>query len=152
MLDFLIENLPEDRIAYIRQTGPYGVNNVQAMDSLKRWACENKLLNEEAIILGIAQDNPGTTKPENCRYDTCIVVSADFCIADSYISEGFIPGGKYAVVKVNHTAEAVRDAWINIFPELIDKGCQLDDTRPIMEKYVIKMVNNHLCEICVPIK
>jgi len=26
-----------------------------------------------------------------------------------------------------------------------------DNTRPILERYVVKMINNHYCEICVPI-
>ncbi|MGE5628758.1 MAG: AraC family transcriptional regulator [Solirubrobacterales bacterium] len=151
-MDFLIENLPEYHIAYIRQTGPYGGNNVQVMENLKKWAGEHNLFNEDSIILGIAQDNPETTKPENCRYDTCIVVANDICKADNYVQEGILPGGKYVVFKINHTAEAVRDAWINIFPELVKQCCEFDGSRQIMERYVVKMVNNHLCEICVPIK
>jgi DNA gyrase inhibitor GyrI len=71
--------------AYIRHIGPYGINNVQTMEELKKWAKFNHLFNDEAIILGIAQDNPEATKPENCRYDTCIVVSSDYSVIDGYV-------------------------------------------------------------------
>jgi len=147
----MIENMPAYRIAYIRQIGPYGMNNVQTMEELKRWAKFNNLLNDESIILGIAQDNPETTKPENCRYDTCVVVSNDYSVMGSEVIEGNIVGGKYAVFKIHHTAEAVRAAWTDFFLELLRLGYQIDEARPIIERYIAKMVNNHQCEICVPV-
>ncbi|MFC7560727.1 hypothetical protein ACFQ5D_00200 [Paenibacillus farraposensis] len=52
-----METLPNYRIAYVRQVGPYGPA-------------------ESAILLGIPQDNPQTTPPEKCRYDACIVIAA----------------------------------------------------------------------------
>ncbi|HEX9060779.1 MAG TPA: GyrI-like domain-containing protein [Clostridia bacterium] len=150
-MDIIIENMPAYRIAYIRQTGPYGINNVKTMEELKSWAKSSHLFNDETIILGIAQDNPETTRPENCRYDTCIVVSNDYSVTDSYVREGNIVGGKYAVFIINHTKEDVQKAWVDIFPELLRQGYQFDVARPIIERYTVKMVNNHRCEICVPV-
>ena len=83
IMDIMIEKMPAYRIASIRQTGPYGINNMQTMEDLKKWAKSNHLFNDESIILGIAQDNPETTKPENCRYDTCIVLSNDYSVTDA---------------------------------------------------------------------
>ncbi|MCI0765536.1 GyrI-like domain-containing protein [Bacillus sp. TL12] len=150
-MDIIIEKIPAYRIAYIRQTGSYGINNVRTMEKIKEWAKSNQLFNEESIILGIAHDNPETTKPENCRYDTCIVVSNDYSVTNDYVRQGDIVGGKYAVFKINHTAEAVQKAWVDIFSELSRQRYQFDGTRPIIERYVVKMVNNHHCEICVPV-
>jgi len=147
----MIENMPVYRIAYIRQVGPYGKNNVEKMEELKRWAKNNNLLNDQSIILGIAQDNPETTKPENCRYDTCVVVSNDYSVTGGNVMEGNIIGGQYAVFKIPHTAEAVQKAWIDIFPDLFRRGYQVDESRPIIERYVADMVNHHYCEICVPL-
>ena len=150
-MNIMIEKMPTYRIVYIRNIGPYGISNVQIMEELKKWAEFNNLFNDESIIFGIAQDNPETTKPENCRYDTCIVVSNDYLVTDDYVREGDIVGGKYAVFKINHTAEAVQKAWISIFPELLRQGYQFDEARPIIERYIVKMVNNHHCEICIPV-
>lgn len=150
-MDIKIEKLPAYRIAYIRQLGPYGINNVQIMEKLKKWAESCNLLNDESIILGIAQDNPETTKPEYCRFDACIVVSNDYSMTGSYVKEGYIAGGKYAVLEINHTAEAVQKAWFDIFPELLSQGYKFDEARPIIERYIVQLVNNHHCEICVPI-
>lgn len=146
-----IENIPFYRIAYIRQIGPYGQNNKRIMEKLKKWAKSSGLLNEQSIILGIALDHPKLVEPENCRYDTCLVISNDYCIHDGNISEGSILGGKYAVFKIRHTAQAVQKAWLAIFPELFKQSYQLDETKPILERYRTEMVKNHYCEICVPI-
>ena len=70
---------------------------------------------------------------------------------DDDVSHGTIKGGKYAVFTINHTAESVQKAWSEIFPELLNLGYQIDDTRPILERYAAKMVKNHNCEICVPL-
>jgi DNA gyrase inhibitor GyrI len=103
------------------------------------------------VILGIARDDPKTIIPENCRYDTCIVIEDDFSFEEGDIKEGLLPGGKYAVFQIDHTAEAVQRAWAGIFQELFGQGLQFDESRPILERYQVKLVNNHSCEICVPV-
>lgn len=87
----------------------------------------------------------------NCRYDTCIVISNDSFVIDAPIKEGYIAGGKYAVFKISHTAEAVQKAWLDIFPELSRQGYRFDGARPILERYVVQLVHMHYCEICVPV-
>lgn len=146
-----IEQIPSHRIAYIRKVGPYGSGNVQTMERLKSWARSKGLLDDKAIILGIARDNPGTTQPEDCRYDTCIIIADDNCCEGDDIREGSVDGGKYAVFLIDHTAEAVQKAWNEIFPELFGQGFELDESRPIMERYQAKIVSRHYCEICVPV-
>ena len=151
-MELKIEKIPNQRIAYIRKTGEYGIDNIKTMEELKKWANDNGLFNDESIILGIAQDNPKNTPPEQCRYDACIVVSSDFLISDKSVREGNIEGGKYAVFKIMHTAKEVQKAWDNIFPELMKQGYKLDNSIPILERYKSQLVNNHYCEICVPIQ
>jgi len=110
------------------------------------------LLNGESIIFGIPQDNPETTLPEDCRYDACILLTETYTAHEDDIDQGNMAGGKYAVYRTDHTAEGVRRAWAEIFPELLRHGHQLDETRPILERYAAKLVSNHECEICVPIR
>ena len=151
-MNMTIEEIRSYRIAYMRNVGPYGTANVKIMEKLKGWARKNNLLNEESIIFGIPWDNPENTKPENCRYDTCIVIADHYPVHDADIHQGNIVGGKYAVYKIDHTAEAVKKAWTEIFAALSGRGCQFDETRPILERYAVKLVNNHQCEICIPIR
>ena len=150
-MDINIEMISSYKIAYIRKTGPYGSDNVQVMEQLKSWAREKDLFNESSIILGIAQDNPKFTEPKDCRYDACLVVSDEFKVDNKYINFGKIIGGKYCVFKISHTADAMQKAWMEIFSELSKRNYQFDDSRPILERYAIEMINKHYCEICVPI-
>lgn len=148
-MNIKVETLPKYRIAYVRQVGPYGPANIQAMEKLKKWAKEKNLI-KSAIILGIPQDNPETTLPENCRYDACIVISEDYQIDDS-MCESELPGGKYVIYKVKHTAKDIQKAWAEIFPALHNGGYQIDN-KSILERYTSDMINNDYCEICVPVK
>ena len=150
-MDIKTEIIPAYKIAFIRKTGPYGPQNVQAMEQLKSWANENNLINENTIILGIAQDNPEITEPKACRYDTCLVVSEEFEADDNNINLGKIIGGRYCVFTTNHTAAAMEKAWREIFSELVKANYEFDTGRPILERYALKMINKHYCEICVPI-
>jgi len=150
-MSFTIEEMPKHRIAYMSQIGPYGANNQALMTSLKSWAASNDLFNESTIVLGIAHDNPDITLPENCRYDVCIVIPNEFEIKDGNICETELPGGKYAVFMIHHTAEDIQKAWSGILSELSSRGYSIDFIKPILERYSLSMVNNHLCEICVPI-
>lgn len=146
-----IEVIPSYEIAYIRSIGPYGIGNVQAMEKLKKWANERDLLNLDSILLGIPQDNPSITKAEDCRYDSCIVISKESKITETYLQQSKIEGGKYAIFQIDHTSEAVQKAWVDVFIELNKNSYIIDTARPIIERYASKMIVIHKCEICVPI-
>jgi len=142
--------LPNYRIAYVRQTGPYGPANAQAMEQLKKWAGERNLLTESAVLLGIPQDNPETTPPASCRYDACIVLAPDYPIDDS-IRESEFAGGEYAVCTVEHTADEIRKAWAVLLSAVHRNEFRMDN-KPIIERYTGKMLERDLCEICLPIR
>ncbi|MGD7008886.1 AraC family transcriptional regulator [Metabacillus sp. 84] len=148
-MKFIAETLPDYRIAYMRRVGPYGSANIGVMENLKKWANEKNLL-ESSIIFAIPHDNPELTLPENCRYDACIVIPNDFQINHS-ICESELSGGKYLVFEVNHTAEDIHKAYKSILTAVQRAGYQIDH-KPIMERYTYNKVQNHYCEICVPIK
>ncbi len=150
-MNMSIETISQCSIAYIRQIGAYGENNIQTMEQLKCWAKANNLMNSKAVIFGIAHDDPQKIPPENCRYDVCILLADERFRAGSDIQYGKIAGGKYAVFTVKHTAEAVEQAWMEIFSALSERSCIVDTTRPILERYAAEKVEQHLCEICVPI-
>jgi len=150
-MEMYIENLPSYRIAYVRQVGPYGPANAQAMNTLKQWADKNQLLNEAAILFGIPQDDPTTTPPEKCRYDACIVITESERLEDEFVEIGELSGGDYLICKVRHTAEAIQQAWNVIIPHLQTSGYRMDN-KPVIERYRWELLNQHYCEICVPVK
>lgn len=150
-MTYQIEHMTAGRAMSMRHTGPYGPGNHALMKTFKEWVRANGLFTDSAVILGISQDDPRTTPPERCRYDVCILVSDDYLQTDTAVTELSLPGGKYAVFSIPHTAEAVQKAWNDIFPQLAADGLTLDPSRPILERYVPAMLQKHLCKICAPV-
>ena len=144
-----IEIIENCRLAYIRRIGKYGIENKNTMEKLKEWAKTRNIFDKNAVIYSIAQDNPETTLPENCRYDACIIIPNNFVI-DENVNECEFIGGKYAVFKIIHISEEIQKAYMEIFPKIIKEGIKIAD-KPIIERYSISMVENNYCEICVPI-
>ena len=64
---------------------------------------------------------------------------------------GQFGGGVYAVFLLEHTAEAVQTAWSEYPLVLKEQGYVADKTRPVIERYQKELVDQHLCELCVPI-
>lgn len=153
MKNMYFEQLPPTRIAYVRQTGPYGPSNIRAMEELKQWANQKQLLNEDAVLIGIPQDNPATTLPEHCRYDACIVIPDDFDFDTESgfdIHIGTFPGGSYLIFTIPHTAEGIQKAWNEMIPQIQAEGYRMDH-KPVIERYRLQLLDQHLCELCVPV-
>jgi DNA gyrase inhibitor GyrI len=138
-------------IAYMRRIGAYGIECKTVMEQLKSWARKTNNMKEDSVVLGIALDNPEITIPESCRYDACIVVSDKFHTDNSQISIRKLSGGKYCIFTVCHTTESIQKAWLTMFTDLSILGYNIDYSRPIIERYAVKMIRKNLCEICVPI-
>ena len=115
-------------------------------------ALHTNLFTDNAVVLGIIRDNPALVPPKECRYDTALVLSAQQEINDECVQHDILQGGSYAIFTIHHTAEALNEAWEAVFNELAETGHQLDATRPILERYMQFMLENHLCEICLPIQ
>lgn len=147
-----IEEFSQIKIIYMRRIGAYGTENIELMETFKKWLKDKNLFNKDSVILGIAQDNPSITSSENCRYDVGLIVPTFDVIEKSNIELGHIHDGKYAVFTIEHTAEAINKAWQLIASDLSEMGYSIDGTRPILERYSVRTVDNHLCEICVPIE
>lgn len=142
-MNITIENFEPIPVAYYRQVGPYGAANATVMAKIKTWAANHDLFDETAVVLGVIHDNPATTAPEKCRYDAAIIVNADY----PNIEQTTLTGGKYAVLTLEHTAEAMEAAWSKIATAELN----IDSTRPILERYPVALVNAHLCQICIPV-
>ena len=144
------EFMPVLHIAYMRRIGAYGNENQRLMETFKTWVKAKKLFTDETVILGIAWDDVHSVNPDHCRYDVCLIVAEDFCCEDVNIIDGKLSCGKYVVMRIPHTAEALQNAWSNGLGYL-SQTYSFDFSRPIIERYVKKLVDNNLCELCIPI-
>lgn len=150
----LIDRQPAT-IAYLRHLGPYGEPIARFwQETYVPWGIMNKLGKNHARY-GIAHDDPSITAPEQCRYDACAEVPADFMVTGSALKTT-IPGGKYAVLKFKGTVEQVGEAWAALLRDwLPSSGLQLD-SRPCFEYYPKGATYDYEtgefeCEICIPV-
>lgn len=61
-----------------------------------------------------------------------------------------VDDGKYATYEVAHTKQGVMSFWKNI-PQLT-ATLFIDYDKPIIERYDMNKITNHLCEFCIPLK
>ena len=148
-----LENIPELEFIYMRRVGEYGPENKILMERFKSWLRNNITSDENTTILSIALDNPELVSPNECRYDVGMIFKDDFIENDieEKIYSRKIRGGKYLVYLIPHNQESIQSIWINYHKVLIQKGYSQDYKRPIVERYKKSLVDNHLCELCVPI-
>ena len=94
-----IEEINGDEVIYMRRTGQYGEENYELMCKMKAWSNERGLLTDDAVLFGIALDNPQFTKPSECRYDVCLLAPSSKDIAtEDQVETRNLCGGKYTVL------------------------------------------------------
>ncbi len=142
-------------VAYLRHLGPYGEPISRFwQERYVPWAIANRLGPDHARY-GISYDDPSVTAQEQCRYDACAEVSADF-VATGGAQKSTIPGGRYALLPFHGTALEIGEAWTSLLRDwLPSSGLQLD-ARPCFEYYpkgapFDPATGNFSCEICIPV-
>lgn len=144
-----IENIPAHPVVYMRRVGVYGQANFKLMQTMKDWVHNQNLWNNSGTIYAIAQDNPVLVPPEKCRYDVCYVTEQVF--EDDAIHNSVLPEGAYLICQIPHTTKDVQLFWESFGDILADEKKQLDESRPILERYQFYMVEDGDCEFCLPI-
>jgi AraC family transcriptional regulator len=141
-------------VAYLRHLGPYGAPlSLFWQNIVYPWMVTNGLLGHPRY--GISHDDPSITAAEQCRYDACVEVPADF-VATGAAFKTIIPGGRYAMLKFEGTVAEVGATWTALLRDwLPSSGMQLD-ARPCFEFYPTDSTFDAKtgvfdCEICVPV-
>lgn len=143
----IIEEFENVKIAYMRRIGEYGKENKKLMEIFKEYLKENRLFDENTVLVGIALDNPAETPATMQRYDVGIIVR-DELDYDLPIRE--IANGEYAIFEVPHTKEDIMYFWNNI--QNITANLPVDTSKPIIERYSNYKINSQLCEFCIALK
>lgn len=142
-----IEQFNNITIAYMRHIGEYGPKNKEFMETFKQFLNDQNLFNDQSVILGIALDNPTTIPANALRYDVGIIIEKD---KPDNLNIRKIDDGKYAIFEVTHTAQEVQAFWHNIAH--LTANLSIDYDKPIIERYAVEKINQHLCEFCIPLK
>ena len=143
------EMINETSVYYMRRIGAYGAENYVLMERMKDWLKEHELYREDTVIYAVPLDNPEITEASKCRYDVC--VADDGSTIGKELGRRCLEGGRYVVLRIAHTPEAVAQAWSEGLSVVEESGYRCDFSRPIMERYQKKLVDEHYCELCVPV-
>lgn len=142
-----IEEFKNLTIAYKRATGAYGAQNEKLIRDFKSFLKSKHLFDSRTVLVGIALDDPAATPPEALRYDIGIIINKGIKIS---LNTRKIDDGKYAVYETAHTKQDIMNFWAKL-PQLA-ADLPIDHTKPIIERYAMHKIANHICEFCVPLK
>ena len=111
-----VKRLPEYRVAYVRQIGPYGPALARAWERITAWAGKSGLLGPETAALGVSWDNPGLTPPERCRYDACVALPEGFAADEQALAQDGVclqslPAGLYGCYRRPTRMDGYMTAW-----------------------------------------
>lgn len=141
-------------VAYQRYVGPVGAPLSEFWQkSVYPWMVTHGLLGQPRF--GISHDDPNITSAERFRYDAGVELPPGFTLADGSLTTT-LPGGKYAALRFEGTAEEVGDAWTALLREWLPaSGMQLD-ARPFFEYYGPDSTYDpktevFSCDLCIPV-
>ena len=151
-----VQELPSQRVAYMRYVGPYGAQGIPELwHRFVTWMQAHGLDPATTTRLGVSHDDPAITRPEQCRYDACAVVAADFQ-PDRSVDVTDIPGGRFVVAQFTGTAHEIEGAWDQVFKTWLPTSGLQPDNRPCLEVYRGRSVDGKTgifrCELCLPVK
>lgn len=163
-----VKELPDMHIAYIRHLQGYrkGAPDSrisQAFERICKWAEAKNLFGPNTLVIGIPHDNPEITPDDRSRYDACVTIPREIVASQGVISVQDIPGGKYAVCRievstseVSQIGERIDDFYAEWLLEWLPvSGYQADDKPPleIYREAVGRPVGAWICmDFCIPIK
>jgi AraC family transcriptional regulator len=153
--DVEIVEIPETRVAYVRNIGPYGSSDITEMwRRFESWCVTQGLMSPSRRMFGIAQDNPNITPATHTRYDACIEVDETFNpsgeIAVQYIR------GRYACTRFRGTSADIRGAWVKFLGRTLPAAGYHPDLAPAIEIYGPESVPDpktglFSCLLCMPL-
>ena len=110
--DIKIIQQPDIPVAYVRNFGEYGSQGsvLKTNHTIKKWAQDNDLWRSDTQIIGASWDSPRITPNQLCRYDACIQLPSQAPIPEN-VPVQVIPGGPYAVIRVNSPANEIPLIW-----------------------------------------
>jgi DNA gyrase inhibitor GyrI len=153
MMEYEIKQLPQVRVAYLRYKGPFGAPIGEFWKEVfTPWQKAFGLVGK--VTYGMAQDDPSTTPPQDCRYDACVEVSADYPIQPP-AKEAHIAAGRYAVARFLGTGADVPGAWGEFFGQI--QGSGQYSGGPCFERYPADYAMDPAtgvfeAELCIPVK
>jgi AraC family transcriptional regulator len=156
-MQVLVKKLPSYRVAYVRILGPYRIETgIAAFTRLLQWANPRGYVNDNAIAVGVAWNNPYFTPPEKLIYDACITVP-ESTTADRWVNIQLLQGGEFAVYHCEIDLHRQEEEWLRFLLYWLAKSDYQPDDRPAYsiyyssaeESFPTKQVR---MDLCLPVK
>jgi AraC family transcriptional regulator len=154
-----IKNLDERTVAYVRFVGNY-IGNSEVFkglfEKLCGWAGPKGLIRKEIVFLSCYHDDPKITPPEKLTVDVCMNVD-DNVEVEGEVKKKILPGGKYAVIRVELDGpQEYGAAWGKIVEWMKENNVEIDMSRPSYEIYLndpkAHPENHHILDVCMSAK
>ena len=151
-----IRTIPEQKVLFVRKTGPYAKAASEAWSALMKFAYSHRLMSKDTKGIGISHDSPDITPENNIRYDACITVTGAVK-PEGEVGMQKIGGGKYAVFLHSGPYEKFSETYNTIFSQwLPESGVKLRGA-PCFEVYLNRdprrtKPERLRTEICIPIQ
>ena len=142
------------RVACLRHTGPFGPALGEFWrDVVAPWLQQHGLMGR--VTYGVALDDPGSTPPEQCRYDACVEVGHDDA-APPPATLGTIAGGRYAVADYQGPSAGIGDAWQAFYAQALPAAGLKARPGPCFERYAADFRTDpqtgaFACELFIPV-
>lgn len=150
-----VKEMPAFHVAGIRQVGAYSQIG-RAFERLFAWAGPAGMLGPNTTTLGVYWDEPESTPEAELRADACVTVAEGTAIESSEVTTQVIPGGKYAVCRVEVQHDEFQQAWDAIFSEWLPTSGYEYEPRVCYEIYLnngmADPAGKWILDICVPVK
>lgn len=152
-MDVKIVDFPPTTVAYQRYTGPYGPAIADFWDKVfNPWREQHGL--GKRVTYGIGLDDPHSTPPEQCRYDACVEVPADY-VAPAPASVTTLPGGRYAVARFRGQAHEIVAVWQEFYTKVLPSMHLAPRYAPCFERYDAEYVEEEggvfECDLFAPV-
>ena len=140
-------------LAYRRHVGPYQSVPDSLFAELSRWA-QRRRLPGPRVWLGLGHDAPGTTRPEQLRFDAALVVPGPFA-PENGIGYQLLPAGPFAVTTHAGSYATLGEAYATILPRATALRSYELVGLPAVEIYHTANVTAHYelnhTDLCLPL-
>ena len=114
-----VTTLEPQRVAYMRQVGPYDGACRVWMDFTTRLR-KDGLPRKDSLFIGVPMDNPKVTPPEKLRYDACVTMDEKY-VPTKPVRVRRIAGGDYVVAR-NCPIGAIAKGYEKLFYSWLPKS------------------------------
>jgi len=150
----VVRTLQPMSLGFIRHTGPYEHVPIGLWDTLTDWARRHNIP-EPYVLLGLAHDAPGITRPENLRFDAAIRVPGEFR-SGRRVGHQHFAGGLFALTTSVGPFTSLPAAYLEIFRRLRRDRSLACLGVPCLEFYRVNRVVADLAivhtEVAIPVR